>query len=172
GDFQGDLLAAQAAVHVGPQADGGRAAGEVADVLDVADDVGEGGAALAVLGGGEQELVVEVDADHAAAGDDRADHVVAELAVGGYDPAAVGVRRHYRAGGQVVELPERFLGQVGRVVDDAQPVHLADQLDALGRERPGRAGPAGVARPLPRQPDDPHAHVEPRVKVGPVADRV
>jgi hypothetical protein len=42
-------------------------AGEVADVLDVGDRVGEGRAAGFALGRGHEELVVEVDADDATA---------------------------------------------------------------------------------------------------------
>src|SRR5688500_1698169 len=57
GDLDGDLVAAQAAVHVGADSDVAGVAGQVADVACGARHVGEGGAALAVLGGGQEELV-------------------------------------------------------------------------------------------------------------------
>jgi hypothetical protein len=134
---------------------------EVADVAGVAGDVGQGRAAFAVLARRHEELVEEVDADYAVTLDDRLNHLVGKLAVRRHDGAAVGVRGHHRARAQVEQLPERLLGQVRQVVDDAVGIEMADYLHPLGRERARRARPAGVAGALPRQADDPQAGGEP-----------
>ena len=61
----------------------------------------------------------------------------------------------------VQQLPERFLGQVRDIVNDAELVQRADQRDAFGGQRPGRAGAAGVARALPGQADGRKPGVKP-----------
>src|SRR5438045_3709223 len=72
----------------------------------------------------------------------------------------------------VQQLPRRFLGQVRGVVDDAEAVERADELDAGRRERAGAAGAAGVTRGPPCETDDPQPRVEERRHVVGRAQRV
>ena len=60
-EVDGEVVASEAAVHVGAECDAVAATGELFDVVDVAEDVGEGGAA--VFGRVDEEGGEEVDAD-------------------------------------------------------------------------------------------------------------
>ena len=84
-DFDGDLLAAQAAVHVGADADVAGVAGQVAHVPHVADDIGQRRPAFAVLAGGSRNLskkLMPITPPRLAM---APDHVIGKLPIGRHD---------------------------------------------------------------------------------------
>lgn len=159
GDFDGDLLAAQSAVHVGAEGDAIGRAGQIANVPDMADDIRQIGAALPGAGRFEQETIEEIDADDAATIGDGLDHLVAQLPIRGDDRPAIAVRRDHRPLGQIKQLPETVLRQMRGVMDNAKAVEFGNELDALRCQRSRRARSAGIARLPPGQADDAQAGI-------------
>ncbi len=96
---------------------------------------------------GVEEGGEEVEADDAVAACDLADLLVAEVALvfarcaAAEEGSAVAVGGDDGACGGVAELPEGGVGEVGGIVDDAEGVDVADQLEAFG----GQSCLCGVA---------------------------
>ena len=119
-DFDGDLLAAEAAVHVGADADVRVSTqGEVADMLEMVDDVVERGAALGLIGT-KQKCVVKIDADDPVAGDDCTDHRIGELSFAGNDRPTIRMGGDHRPRRRFEQPAERLLGEVRCIVDHPQ----------------------------------------------------
>ena len=150
----GALLAPKPAVQVA--ADGGvmAVAGELADVVDVIDDVGQ--CDLLVRGVPNdpprlQHPGVECDADHTIALHDGVQLLVPELALVGDQGPAVVVAGEHGAGVAIHGLPECGVRKVREVEDYAQPVHLCEQRLAQWPEaaicrRAARVAPRAIVR--------------------------
>ena len=67
---------------------------------------------------------------------ERADLLVGELPVVRDQRAAVRVARPHRPREHVERLPEALVAEVRRVEDDAEPIHLAQQLAAAAPRPP------------------------------------
>lgn len=159
-DFGGDLVAPEPTVHVGSEADVFRVAGQITEMPDVPHDILQRGPSQAIFGGGDEEFVEEIDADHTATLEEGAGHVIAELPVGRHDRTTVRVRGDDRPFGEVQQLPEGFLGQMRHIVDDSEAFQFVHHRDSGGGERPGLAGATGEPGAFPGETDD----TEPRRK--------
>ena len=134
------LLAAEAAVEVGADADVPGVAGQLADVVDVIDERRasrrRSRASFCRGPSRDDHPGVERRADDRAAVDERADLLVVELPLVGTSErqllwlAQTGPSKDRAP-------PESFVGEVGGVEDDAQPLHLAQQLAAESIEAAG-----------------------------------
>src|SRR5260221_594564 len=104
-------------------------------MVDVADNRRERNTALAPRGPGPVEKAVSKDgADDTVACGQRADHLIAQLAIGGNERAAIRVAGDHRSGECVQRLPEALLRHVAEVEDHAQALHLRKQGEARVRQ--------------------------------------
>ena len=155
----GEFVGGDAAFHVGAERDGVAAAHEVFHVLDVAEDVGDGGAA-----DGGEEIGEEVDADdavvgRAGTGGDGFDLGVGEVAFGvllaGEEGAGVGVGGDFGPAGGMHDGPEGGFGEVGEVVDHGEVVDGGEEFTAVGGNVAAGLVAAGVASAInPGEGDD------------------
>src|SRR5262249_785499 len=61
--------------------------------------------------------------------------------------------------------PERFLGQVGCIVNDTEAIEFLDERSAFGRKGTGSTGSSRESSPPPRQTDNSQAGVEPFLNI-------
>ena len=137
-EVRGRLFASERAVEIAADADVPRAAGDVADVVDVIDERLERHAGSlrrrhAALPARIEHPRVQRDADHRAARGQRANLVVAELAVVRHQRAAVVVAGPDAPAEGVERFPEAVVAQVGGVQDEPEAVHLLQQRPADAR---------------------------------------
>ncbi len=143
------LLAAEGAVEVRSDHAVARVAGELADVIDVIEHPLEGHAGALGCGRAADPVRhdhpgVERRANHRTAVDQLADLIVGELAVVVDQRAAVRVARPDRSAKVIQRVAEAVVAQVGRVEDDAETLHLAQQLVSARAHHAGRIRPLGV----------------------------
>ena len=175
-DLAGGHLAAEPAVQVAAYADVVAAAGELADVVDVVDQLRQRHVTLVgrvVLRTLQDHPTVEHDADNAAALGDGEDLFVAELAVMRHERAAVAVADEHGLRVDVHRLRQGGVADVRYVQDHAQPFELLDQFDAGVGERPVAAGAHGVGpRAVVRDARRAEPLVEPPLQMLGVDDRI
>ena len=84
--------------------------------------------------------------------DELADLIVGELTVVGHERPAVGMARPDRAAEKIERLAKALVAQMGHVEDDAEPLHLAQQLAAACGKTAARVRALRVdARPVVRR---------------------
>ena len=168
-EVAGRLLGPEAALQVGADRGVAGVPRELADVVDVVDGVLEGESSRrgpADLPARLEHPGVERRPDHAVPLDQRAMHIVTELASVRHQRSAVGVARRHRAVEAIGRLPEALAGQVGRIEDHPERRHLREQAPPRVGEGADAVGAVGVgATPGVSQPDDAQTVLPPEAEL-------
>lgn len=144
-DLAGCLLVSEGSVEVGADADVPSGAGHLGDVVGMFGDVAEAGSgglrgALAAHPAGDHHPCVEGEADDGVALGEEAEVFVGQLALMGDKGAAEVVAGPDGAVEEIERLHEAFVAEVGDVEEDAQALHLAEEVASAGVEAAGGGG--------------------------------
>ena len=144
-DLAGCLLVAEGSVEVGADANVPCGAGDLGDVVGVFGDVPEAGSggfrgALAADPAGDDHPRVEGEADDGVALGEEAEVFVGELALMRDEGAAEVVAGPDGAVEEIEGFHEAFVAEVGDVEEDAEALHLAEEVASAGVEAAGGGG--------------------------------
>src|SRR5262245_10393955 len=122
-----------------------RVSGDLADAIDVIDDVvefdsGGGRRRPAPDPPGREHPRIQGSADDGSTSDEFANHFVAELSIMGHESTTIMMAGPQGTLEQVKRLPKSIIAQVGHVENQTQPVHLPEKFASSRIESPRGVG--------------------------------